>query len=325
MRSGRTLWPVAVGIGWRHPHYVEMLAPGTRGVDFLEVHTENFLAPGGPARQLLLDAATRFPLSLHGVGLGLGSAVGTDWQHLRRVSELVEAVKPALVSEHACFSRVHRHGRPIHAHVQLPIPFSERGLALLASQVDTVQQTLGCRLLIENLCTYLSWDEDSIREPVFFNTLAERTGCGLLLDLNALLVNALNRGADAEGAVADCTAWLDDIDPAAVGQYHLSGHARVDGLVAATRAAPVGEDTWAIYRHALGRIGARPTLIEWDHALPPLTVLEHEAARARREQAAFDRERIAPPPARPSSRSTSRRDAHPATHRAHEEVHHAAE
>ncbi|OWQ92326.1 hypothetical protein CDN99_07330 [Roseateles aquatilis] len=278
---------------------------GAPGVDFLEVHTENFVAPGGASRQMLLDAARRHPVSLHGVGLGLGSAVGIDWSHLKRVRELVDAVRPALVSEHACFSRVQRHHEAMHAHELLPIPFSADSLALLASQVDTVQQALGRQILIENLSAYVAWDEDAISEPDFFNALAAKTGCGLLLDLNNLLVNALNRGRDAEAAVLDCHAWLDRIDAGAVGQYHLAGHARLGDLVIDDHGSQVGEEAWAIYRHALGRIGARPTLVEWDNNIPSLQKLSSEVARARAEQGTLDRALIAPPPLRLSARNES--------------------
>ncbi|WP_431286857.1 multinuclear nonheme iron-dependent oxidase [Roseateles chitinivorans] len=302
MRRGAALWPVAVGIGWRQPHYREVLGRGTPDLDFLEVHTENFLAPGGASRQLLLDAARRFPISLHGTGLGLGSAAGIDTRHLQRVRALVDAVKPAVVSEHAGFARARHRLTTVHAHEQLPIPFSERGLSLLASHVDAVQQGLGRQILIENLSAYLAWEEDAIHEADFFNALAGRTGCGLLLDLNSLFVNALNRGLDDESALKESLAWLDAVNPAVVGQYHLSGHSRMAGMVVADHGGAVGEPVWSLYRHALAHIGARPTLIEWDHALPPLATLCGEVARARTEQAAFDREQIAPPPPRPSSR-----------------------
>lgn len=296
------LWPVAVGIGWRQPHYREVMAQGAEGIDFLEVHTENFVASGGIARQMLIDAARRHPVSLHGVGLGLGSAAGIDWLHLKRVRSLAEAVRPAVISEHACFSRVQRHDEAVHAHELLPIPFSARSLSLLASHVDTVQQALGRQLLIENLSAYVGWRESHLREPEFFNALAAKTGCGLLVDLNNLLVNALNQGLDEAAAEAACKTWLDEIDPASVGQYHLAGHARLDGIVIDDHGGLVCETVWSLYRHALTRIGARPTLIEWDNDIPPLATLVAEADRARREQGAFGRALIAPPPARPNSR-----------------------
>ncbi|MDH0866700.1 DUF692 domain-containing protein [Mitsuaria sp. GD03876] len=302
-RLGAALWPVAVGLGWRQRDDHEAIAAATPGIDFLELRIEDFLAPSGAIRQRLLDVAGRLPVSLQGVSLGLGSAAGIDWQHLKAVRALVEAVKPGLVSEPACFNRVERHHAPMHAHALLPIPFSERGLSLLAAQVDTVQQTLGRQILLENLATCVAWDEDAMREAEFFNALVARTGCGLLLDLTNLQVNALNRGRDEEGAVRDCLAWLDEIDSAAVGQYHVAGRITIDGRAVAAPGRTVDESTWAIYRHALGRIGARPTLIERDGTPPPMTALLADIARARREQDGFAREAIAPPPPRPNSRS----------------------
>lgn len=302
MSRGATLWPVAVGIGWRQPHYRQVMEQGADGIDFLEVHTENFIAPGGAARQMLLYAARRHPISLHGVGLGLGSAAGIDWLHLKRVRALTEAVRPAVISEHASFSRVQRHDEAVHAHELLPIPFSARSLALLASHVDTAQQALGRKLLIENLSAYVGWEESHLAEPEFFNALAVKTGCGLLVDLNNLLVNALNRGLDESAAVDACRSWLDEIDAAAVGQFHLAGHARLDGIVIDDHGSPICEPVWTIYRHALSRIGARPTLVEWDNEVPPMAALVAEVDRARQEQEALDRALIAPPPQRPNAR-----------------------
>lgn len=301
-RFGAALWPVAVGVACGRRQDSEAIAPGNAGHDFLELRTEDFLAPGGVARQQLLDVASRHPVSLRGVGLALGSAAGIDWQHLKAVRALVETVKPGLVSEPACFSRVRRHQAPMHAQQRLPIPFSERGLSLLAAQVDTVQQTLGRQILIENLVAWVAWDEDAIPEPEFFNRLAARTGCGLLLDFNSLHINALNRGRDGEAAVGDCLAWLDAIDVAAVGQYRLAGHASEDGMARAAPDRPVAASTWSIYHHALGRIGARPTLVERDLDRASPSALAEEIARVRREQAGFSREEIAPPPPRPNTR-----------------------
>ncbi len=298
MTARSTLWPVAVGIAWQPAVHEAAMCRVGDGFDFIEVHTENFLTPDSHARTLLIETARRLPVSLHGVGLGLGSAAGVDWQHLRRVRALVEAVRPGLVSDHAGFCRALRRQQPMHAHAQLPIPFTALGLDVLAAQVDATQQALGRQILVENLGAYLCWTEDELPEPDFLNTLAARTGCGLLVDLNHLMVNALNRGQDESAAIAAGAAWLERIDATAVGQYHLAGHARLDGVVIDDHGGPVGEAVWALYREALGRIGARPTLIEWDQALPGLDALTAEVARARDTQSAFAREQIAPPPPR---------------------------
>lgn len=321
MRPGAALWPVAVGVSWRQPHYREVMAGGPLDLDFLEVHAEDFLAPGGASRQLLVEASRRWPISLHGVGLGLGSAAGIDLEQLQRLRALADAVKPGLVSEHAGFTRVRQSRGIVHAHERLPLPFSAAGLSLLASQVDVAQQTLGRQILIENLGAYVCWEEDSLREPEFLNALAARTGCGLLVDLGTLLVNALNRGRDQETALRDCVAWLDDLEPSTVGQYHLSGHSRWEGMVVDGHGHCVDDTVWALYDHALMRLGARPTLIEWEHDTPTLARLCEEVARARRAQAALDRELIAPPPPRPSSRRAAvhglKQGLPPATSRGH--------
>ncbi|UXH80291.1 DUF692 domain-containing protein [Roseateles amylovorans] len=323
MSTGARLKPTAVGVGWRQPHYREVMATGaddvsgpggalstlrparSLGVDFLEVHTENFLAAGGAARQMLLDASTCHSISLHGVGLGLGSACGLDLTHLRRIRELADQVRPVLMSEHACFARVTPGGQGaqvLHAQDLLPLPFSAVSLDLLVEQVQIAQDMLGRRLLIENLSACVAWADDHIPEPEFFNRLAQRSGCGLLLDLNNLYVNALNRGhaqsdvdvdvdvdvdadadADADALRAAC-AWVDAIDPSIVGEIHLAGHLRRDGLVIDDHGSRVCKDVWRLYAHALRRLGPRPTLIEWDTDVPPWSVLLDEVAQVRRAQ-----------------------------------------
>ncbi len=330
------LKPTSVGVGWRQRHYREVMEAadvdpagdgpsrspaGLRpvlGADFLEVHTENFLAPGGAARQMLLEASARHPISLHGVGLGLGSACGLDARHLRRVRELADLVRPALMSEHACFSRALWQGQVMHAQDLLPLPFSAASLALLADQVQRAQDVLGRRLLIENLSACVAWADDHIPEPEFFNLLAQRAGCGLLLDLNNLVVNALNGVVPAEGAALDgrgqaldagaagvrpdaptgaqredaeatalqsACAWVDAIDPAIVGEIHLAGHLERDGLVIDDHGSRVCAQVWRLDAHALRQIGPRPTLIEWDNDVPAWSVLMQEVAQARAARA----------------------------------------
>lgn len=267
-----------VGVGLRQPHYAALLAePPPLG--FVEVHSENFFADGGAALAVLHEARSHWPVSLHGVGLALGSAAGLDAWHLERLARLVQRIEPVRVSDHACFARAPRQSgaAPVHASDLLPLAFTQAALDILVANVQQVQERLRRPILVENLSAYLHWADDALPEPAFFNALARRSGCGLLLDLNNLVVNALNEGADA---VATACAWVDAIDPAIVGEIHLAGYHNAGDIVIDDHGSRVHDDVWQVYRHALRRLGPRPTLIEWDTDLPALPVLLDEARRA---------------------------------------------
>lgn len=267
-----------VGIGWRQPHY-EALLEQRPDLGFIEVHSENFFADGGATLALLDAGREAYPVSLHGVGLALGSAAGLDDWHLDRLARLAERVQPDWVSDHACFARV---GSGLHAADLLPIPFTDESLALMLRHVDQVQQRLGRRLLVENISAYVGWAGDTLAEPEFFNELMRRSGCGLLLDVNNLVVNARNAGLAPDAAAQEAVRWIDAIRPGSVGEVHLAGHCeRADGLVIDDHGSRVRDEVWAVYAHALRRLGPLPTLIEWDTAVPELDVLLAEAGRAR--------------------------------------------
>jgi uncharacterized protein (UPF0276 family) len=273
-----------VGIGLRQPHYQALLRePPALG--FVEVHSENFLADGGAALSVLHAARAHWPLSLHGVGLSLGSAAGLDDWHLQRLARLVQRVEPLSVSDHASFARAPRQSgaAPVHAHDLLPVAFTDASLDIMVANVQRVQERLRRPILVENLSAYLHWADDAMPEPDFFNALTRRSGCGLLLDLNNLVVNALNDGLDAVPAAC---AWVDAIDAGSVGQIHLAGYHDAGDIVIDDHGSRVHDDVWQVYRHALQRLGPRPTLIEWDTALPDLPVLLDEAALAARQLAA---------------------------------------
>ncbi len=272
-----------VGIGLRQPHYDAMLRePPSLG--FIEVHSENFFADGGAALAMLHAARERWPVSLHGVGLSLGSAAGLDGGHLGRLARLVQRIEPVRVSDHASFARAPRQSgaAPVHANDLLPVAFTEAALDILVANVQRVQERLRQPILVENLSAYLHWADDSLPEPAFFNALARRSGCSLLLDLNNLVVNALNERVDE---VAAACAWVDAIDPAIVGEIHLAGYHDAGDIVIDDHGSRVHDNVWQVYRHALQRLGPRPTLIEWDTALPVLQVLLDEAALAARQLA----------------------------------------
>ncbi|WP_054284642.1 MNIO family bufferin maturase [Gulbenkiania mobilis] len=261
--------PLTCGIGLRAPHYREVLStrPAT---GWLEVHSENFFEGGQPVA-MLQRLAEIYPLSLHGVGLGLGSAERPDPQHLAAWRRLVEEVRPAAVSEHLAFN--HAGGR--YANDLLPLPYTRHMLDLVSANVREAQDAIGRPLMLENLSSYLAFPDSEMDEATFLAELVQRTGCGLLLDVNNLYVNQQNLGTDVEAALATLPAD-------AIGEIHLAGFTERNGLLVDTHSRPVHAPVWALYRKVLARIGPRPTLIEWDLDIPPLDTLLAEADKANR-------------------------------------------
>lgn len=271
---------LATGIGWRHPHYRELLAQRP-GLAFLEVHSENFFADGGAPLAVLEQGRAHYPVSLHGVGLSLGSAIGLDEWHLERLASLVQRIDPVRVSDHASFARAPLAAgmAPVHGADLLPLAFTEAGLQVLADNVQRVQDRLRRPILVENLSVYLRWADDAIPEAEFFSRLARRTGCGMLLDVNNLAVNALNAG---EPVVESVLRVIEALDPGIVGEIHLAGFSKQAGLVVDDHSSPVHAPVWQAYAQAVRRFGPVPTLIEWDTDIPALEVLLAEAATAQR-------------------------------------------
>jgi len=272
----------ACGIGWRHPHYGELLET-LPDLDFVEVHSENFFGDGGAALAVLRQARGHYPVSLHGVGLALGSACGIDAWHLDQLARLVERIEPIRVSDHACFARGEVAGRELHAADLLPLAFNNAALAVMCANVQRVQDRLKRPLLVENLSAYLHFNSSDREETTFLRELVQRTGCGLLVDVNNIYVNALNErmaGGDAD-PVKSCLRWLDQIPRACVGELHLAGHCDNGDIVIDDHGSRVCADVWQVYRHAQQRFGGVPALVEWDTDIPPLAVLLEEAACAR--------------------------------------------
>ena len=269
------------GIGWRHAHERALLEQRP-ALPFIEVHSENFFAEGGAALSLLHEARGHYDVSLHGVGLALGSAAGLDAWHLDRLAALAERIEPLRVSDHASFARAPRQAghAPLHAGDLLPLAFTDDSLALLCANVQQVQERLRRPIGVENIAAYVGWADDTLAEAEFFNALAQRTGCWLLLDVNNLVVNALN--ANATDAVAAANAFVDAIEPRHVAQIHLAGYHQGEGLVIDDHGSRVHAPVWQVYAHAIGRYGPTPTLVEWDTALPAFDVLLGQAREADR-------------------------------------------
>lgn len=257
-----------VGVGLRAAHYRDFLARRPR-VGWLEVHTENYLQPSGWDWHVLQALRSDYALSLHGVGLGLGSAHGFSEAHLERVRALAERIEPALVSEHLSWGAVAQR----QLHDLLPLALNGAALDLLCARVGRVQDVLKRPILLENVSTYLRFCDDAMSEAQFLAELARRSGCGLLLDINNLYVNQCNHGEDALIAIQS-------IAPRSVGELHLGGHLVTPQAVIDHHGATVAEPVWALYAAALQRFGAIPTLIEWDTDVPELDVLLGEADKA---------------------------------------------
>jgi uncharacterized protein len=263
--------PARGGIGLRHVHHEEVLA-APPAVAWMEVHSENFLA-GAAALKTLERVRRDYPISLHGVGLSLGTDGPLDREHLARVAALVERIAPSLVSEHLSWSIT----GGVYLNDLLPLPYTPEALEVMCRHVDEVQEALGRAILIENPSSYLWFAHSTIPESAFIAEVVRRTGCGLLLDVNNVHVSACNHGFDAR-------AYLAALPTAAVGEIHLAGHA-VKRIGEATlriddHGSAVTPAVWELYRHALLLVGPRPTLIEWDTDIPALPVLVAEAAKA---------------------------------------------
>jgi uncharacterized protein (UPF0276 family) len=273
------------GIGLRAPHYGAFL-DRKPDVAWVEVHTENFLARAGWDWHVLRAVRRDHAVSLHGVGLGLGSVHGFSEDHLARVAALVADIEPALVSEHLSWGAL----RDRQLNDLLPMLLDGAALDLVAARVTRVQEALGRIILVENVSTYVRFAADAMSEAAFLAELARRTGCGVLLDVNNLYVNERNHGEDPLAAIAA-------LPPGCVGEIHLGGHLVTHHGLVDHHGDRVAPPVWDLYRAALARFGAVPTLVEWDTDIPSLDVLLDEAARADAIAATAGRGGFVPGPA----------------------------
>ena len=269
-----------VGVGLRGPHIREVLA--TRpAISWFEVHAENFFDNAPRTREL--EAVRRdYPISLHGVGLSLGSAAGLCPDHLRRLTLLLGRIDPCLISEHLSWSTWGN----TYLNDLLPLAYTEEALAIVCRNVDIAQTAFARPILMENPSAYLRFRHSTMTEVDFLNEVARRTGCGLLCDINNVYVNSRNFGLDAG-------EYIRTICASAVSEIHLAGHCRTerDGkeLLIDDHGGPVAQPVWDLYAEARSRFGNVPALIEWDRQLPPLAILTQEARRAESIAHAWDR------------------------------------
>lgn len=263
------------GIGLRHPHVVELIERTSAGLAWVEVHSENYMVDGGPRLRQLELIRERYALSLHGVGLSLGSTEPPDPAHLARIRALADRFAPALLSEHIAWSVEDGH----YLNDLFPIPYTEEALRVVARNVAIAQEALGRPLMVENPSSYLRFVDSTMPECEFVAEIAKRAGCGILLDINNIHVSAHNHGFKV-------TDYLEAIPDHVVGEFHLAGHAtcEVEGtsILIDDHASRVDEPVWRLFDAALACYGPRPTLIEWDNAIPALDVLLDERATAQR-------------------------------------------
>jgi len=264
--------PAHAGIGLRAPHIaqvMEHLPP----VTWFEVHSENYFVQGGAMLRQLAAVRQHYPISLHGVGLSLGSGDRQYHAHLKRLKTLIDDVQPGLVSEHISWGGAGQY----HLNALLPLPYTEEALDVMIEHVDIAQSFLQRQILVENASTYLEYSHSTMPEWEFVTELVRRTGCGLLLDVNNIYVNSVNHGFDP-------LFFINAVSAETVGEMHLAGFSRKEGLpvplLIDSHDHPVYPEVWELYRQAVQRIGIKPTLIEWDAHIPEFAVLQAEANKA---------------------------------------------
>jgi uncharacterized protein (UPF0276 family) len=272
--SMRALGAMSAGAGLKREHAGEIF-DGPRRLDFFEIHAENYMGAGGPPHHLLHRIREDYPLSIHGVGLSIGGTAPLDREHLRRLKRLVKTYRPALFSEHLAWST----HEGVFVNDLLPLPYNEISLGHVCDHVDEVQEFIGMPMLLENPSTYVSFGASTMSETDFLRAVAQRTGCGLLLDVNNVHVSAVNHGFEA-------AAYIDAFPIAFVEEFHLAGFADDRDSAGAClliddHGRPVSEPVWDLFGRALSRSGPAPTLVEWDNNVPPFAVLAAEVERAR--------------------------------------------
>lgn len=263
-----TLEHLGHGIGLRREHYAEVITAAPR-LDWLEVISENFLAPGGNPRRVLRAVRERHPVVLHGVSLSIGGTDPLDEHYLDDLAALAREIEPAWVSDHLCWGSAA--GK--NSHDLLPIPYTEAALRHVVRRVVAVQERLGRRILLENVSSYLRFRHADMAEHEFLAELAHRADCGVLLDLNNVFVSGHNLGFDP-------LTYLQGLPAERIGQLHLAGHSTLGTLLLDSHDHPVPDAVWELYRWFLEHIGPRPTLVEWDDAVPSLAELLGQAATA---------------------------------------------
>ncbi len=257
------------GGGLRPPHYPYILSERP-AVDFFEVISENYMDTSGNPLHKLDQIRENYPIICHGVSLSIGSVDPINVEYLRSLKKLIERIEPAIVSDHLCWTG----SGGWNTHDLLPLPFTKESVDHIVPRVEEVQNYLGRKILLENASTYVSVKNPEMKEWEFLTEIVKRSGCGILLDINNIYVNAHNHSFSAR-------EYIDSISIEDVGQFHLAGHMARGDYLFDTHDGPVIDPVWDLYRHALGRFGRMTTLIEWDGKIPEFPVLQDEIDQAR--------------------------------------------
>lgn len=263
------------GVGLRVPHYHRALTSGLE-VDWVEAITENFFGGGGRPRAVLEKLRQDMPIVLHGVSLGIGSSDAPRKSYLQQVRELANVVQPAWVSDHLCWTSLGGH----YSHDLLPLPYTEEALVRLERNIDEVQTFLRRPLVLENVSSYVGFNDSQMPEWEFLSQLCQRTGCSLLLDLNNIVVSATNHNFEA-------MQYLEGIAPGSVQQFHLANHSDFGHYKFDDHRGAVPDEVWALYEAALRRLGPVSSLVEWDEEVPEWSILLAEQRKATARAAAI--------------------------------------
>lgn len=261
------------GLGLRPEHYLEFIEQSP-AVDWLEVISENYMVPGGKPLHFLERLRRDRPMAMHGVSMSIGSSDPLNLDHLQDLKDLARRIEPAWISDHLCWTGVDHHN----LHDLLPMPYTEEALAHLAARVAQVQDFLGCRLVLENVSSYVAFSGDEMSEWEFIAELVRRTDCELLLDVNNVYVSSRNHGFDPK-------RFVDAMPARSIRQIHLAGHEDHGSHCIDTHDHPVCDAVWELYRHTIRRLGPVPTMIERDDHIPPLRELVEELDTVRRVHA----------------------------------------
>lgn len=261
------------GLGLRSVHYDYVLTHRPTSVDWFELITENYLAPGGRPRAILRAVREHYPIVLHGLSFNIGTNEPPDWDYLSQLKALIREVEPEWVSDHLCWTGLHGYT----SHDLLPISYHEESLQNCAGKIDEIQDYLGCRIVLENPSVYVGFRSSTMSEPEFLNALVARTGCEILLDVNNVYVSAFNMGLDPY-------AYIDSLQPGAIRQFHLAGHTNNNTHIIDTHDHPVCAEVWRLYEYACAKFGPVATLLERDDHIPPFPELLEELQQARHLQ-----------------------------------------
>jgi uncharacterized protein (UPF0276 family) len=279
MSLGQSKKPfLGFGLGLRRDHYTTILTENP-AVDWFEILTENYLVPGGKPHFFLEQICEKYPIVMHGVSMSIGSTDPIDMQYLQQVKTLANKIKPRWISDHLCWTGVH--GK--NSHDLLPLPYTEEAIQHVASRIQTIQEFLGQRILIENVSSYITYKQSDLTEWEFIKEICERADCNILLDINNIYVSSVNHGFNP-------LTYIEAMPPDRVYQIHLAGHSNMGDYIIDTHDNTIVDVVWDLYAAALRQFGDVSTMIERDDNIPPLKVLLVELDYARQLAASTLRE-----------------------------------